>query len=48
MNTSGVRVPVAHQAVDASGRISDRDTRDRLRDAFETIIAEVRTMETRT
>jgi NAD(P)H-dependent FMN reductase len=43
MNTSGVRVPVAHQAVDASGRISDPDTRDRLRDAFETIIAEVAT-----
>ena len=50
MDTSGVRVPVPHQAVDPSGRISDPDTRDRLRDAFETIIAEVgqdRTTETR-
>ena len=49
-DTSGVRVPVPHQAVDPSGRISDPDTRDRLRDAFETTIAEVgqgRTTETR-
>lgn len=46
----GVRVPVPHQAVDPSARISDPDTRARLRDAFETIIAEVRqgrTTETR-
>ena len=51
MDASGVRVPVPHQAIDPSGRISDPDTRDRLRDTFETIIAEVRqgrTTETRT
>ena len=41
MRTRGLRVPVRHDAVDDDGRISDPDTRARLRDAFTTILAEV-------
>jgi NAD(P)H-dependent FMN reductase len=41
MRTSGVRVPVAHQVLDASGRISDDETRRALADTFGRITAEL-------
>jgi hypothetical protein len=41
MRTSGVRVPVPHQALDACGRISDDETRRALADTFGRITAEL-------
>jgi NAD(P)H-dependent FMN reductase len=41
MRTSGVRVPVPHQGLDAHGRISDDETRQALADAFGRITAEL-------
>jgi NAD(P)H-dependent FMN reductase len=42
MDSSGIRVPVSHDAVGADGLISDEVTRGRLADALATIVAEVR------
>ena len=41
MRTSGARVPVPHQVLDARGRISDDETRRALADTFGRITAEL-------
>jgi len=48
MSTSGFRVPVPHQALDAGGRISDHETRTGLAEAFRRITAELLQTEART
>jgi chromate reductase, NAD(P)H dehydrogenase (quinone) len=42
LESSGIRVPVAHQAVGPDGLISDEETRGRLAQALATIVADVR------
>jgi len=41
LKSSGARVPVERDAIDADGRISDADTRTRIADAFDTILGEL-------